>query len=151
MVWTLSCSDLRLAWCEYGITKLGLYGMGYGLTFPLWAWKPPNPDPRPASSHTAEDDVISRHHGRAREIHFGQMQARDSKAAPLAQEVSSDSIRQWHLAMKVVALLSGGKDSCYSILHAVANGHDVVAIASLTPQPGTGPSLQSTSGYAQLY
>ncbi|KAI0561620.1 Diphthamide synthase [Gracilaria domingensis] len=35
--------------------------------------------------------------------------------------------------MKVVALLSGGKDSCYSILKSRTHGHDVVAIAHITP------------------
>lgn len=35
--------------------------------------------------------------------------------------------------MKVVALLSGGKDSCYSILKARAHGHEVVALAHITP------------------
>lgn len=35
--------------------------------------------------------------------------------------------------MKVVALLSGGKDSCYTILKARLHGHDVVALAHITP------------------
>ncbi|KAI0682865.1 hypothetical protein BC835DRAFT_1409526 [Cytidiella melzeri] len=39
--------------------------------------------------------------------------------------------------MKYVALLSGGKDSCYNLLHCHKNGHDLVAAASLGPQPGT--------------
>ena len=41
-------------------------------------------------------------------------------------------------AMKYVALLSGGKDSCYNLLHCHKNGHELVAAASLGPQPGTG-------------
>lgn len=36
--------------------------------------------------------------------------------------------------LKVVALISGGKDSLFSILHCTANGHDVVALANLHPQ-----------------
>lgn len=36
-------------------------------------------------------------------------------------------------SLKVVALISGGKDSLFSILHCVANGHDVVALANLHP------------------
>lgn len=36
-----------------------------------------------------------------------------------------------HLA--VVALISGGKDSLFSILHCLANGHEVVALANLHP------------------
>ncbi|KAI9223199.1 hypothetical protein BC828DRAFT_403344 [Blastocladiella britannica] len=35
--------------------------------------------------------------------------------------------------MKIVALISGGKDSCFNALHCVANGHDVVALANLHP------------------
>jgi hypothetical protein len=40
--------------------------------------------------------------------------------------------------MKFVALLSGGKDSCYNIVHCTANGHELVAAASLRPPPGQG-------------
>jgi len=36
--------------------------------------------------------------------------------------------------LKVVALISGGKDSFFSILHCHANGHDVVALANLHPE-----------------
>ena len=39
---------------------------------------------------------------------------------------------------KVIGLLSGGKDSCFNLLHCVANGHDIVALATLTPEPGVG-------------
>ncbi|KAI1468768.1 adenine nucleotide alpha hydrolases-like protein [Daldinia caldariorum] len=35
--------------------------------------------------------------------------------------------------LRVVALVSGGKDSFYSILHCLANGHSVVALANLYP------------------
>jgi diphthine-ammonia ligase len=35
--------------------------------------------------------------------------------------------------MRVVALVSGGKDSCFNILHCLANGHDIVALANLRP------------------
>lgn len=40
--------------------------------------------------------------------------------------------------MKYVALLSGGKDSCYNILHCADNGHELVAAASLGPKQGRG-------------
>ncbi|KAG8713509.1 hypothetical protein FRC09_018646 [Ceratobasidium sp. 395] len=40
--------------------------------------------------------------------------------------------------MKFVALLSGGKDSCYNIVHCNANGHELVVAASLRPPPGQG-------------
>lgn len=42
--------------------------------------------------------------------------------------------------MKYVALLSGGKDSCYNLLHCEKNGHELVAAASLGPEPGKGPT-----------
>ncbi|KAK7061844.1 Diphthine--ammonia ligase [Favolaschia claudopus] len=38
--------------------------------------------------------------------------------------------------MKYVALLSGGKDSCYNLLHCKRNGHELVSAASLGPGPG---------------
>ncbi|KAJ7765005.1 hypothetical protein DFH07DRAFT_1015601 [Mycena maculata] len=38
--------------------------------------------------------------------------------------------------MKYVALLSGGKDSCYNLLHCKRNGHELVSAASLGPEPG---------------
>lgn len=40
--------------------------------------------------------------------------------------------------MKVVALLSGGKDSCFNMMHCVAQGHEMVALATLTPEQGIG-------------
>lgn len=41
--------------------------------------------------------------------------------------------------LHVIALISGGKDSLFSILHCVANGHTVVALANLFP-PANPPS-----------
>ncbi|OJD35167.1 atp-binding endoribonuclease [Diplodia corticola] len=35
--------------------------------------------------------------------------------------------------LKVIALISGGKDSLFSILHCLKNGHDLVALANLYP------------------
>ncbi|ORX35894.1 hypothetical protein BD324DRAFT_682050 [Kockovaella imperatae] len=37
---------------------------------------------------------------------------------------------------KVIGLVSGGKDSCFNLLHCVANGHEIVALATLTPEDG---------------
>ncbi|EHY51980.1 Diphthine-ammonia ligase [Exophiala dermatitidis] len=37
--------------------------------------------------------------------------------------------------LNVIALISGGKDSLYSILHCLDNGHKVVALANLYPRP----------------
>ncbi|XP_008217510.1 diphthine--ammonia ligase [Nasonia vitripennis] len=35
--------------------------------------------------------------------------------------------------MKVVALISGGKDSCFNMMQCIAAGHDIVALANLYP------------------
>ncbi|XP_011497114.1 PREDICTED: diphthine--ammonia ligase [Ceratosolen solmsi marchali] len=35
--------------------------------------------------------------------------------------------------MKVVALISGGKDSCFNIMQCIAAGHEIVALANLYP------------------
>lgn len=35
--------------------------------------------------------------------------------------------------MKVVALISGGKDSCFNMMHCVANGHVITSLANLHP------------------
>jgi diphthamide synthase (EF-2-diphthine--ammonia ligase) len=43
------------------------------------------------------------------------------------------------IVMKYVALLSGGKDSCYNLLHCSKNNHVLVAAASLGPEHGKGP------------
>ncbi|XP_062580871.1 uncharacterized protein LOC134242764 [Saccostrea cucullata] len=36
--------------------------------------------------------------------------------------------------MKVVALVSGGKDSCYNMMQCVSEGHHIVALANLKPE-----------------
>ena len=55
---------------------------------------------------------------------------------------------------KVVALVSGGKDSCYSMMKCVAHGHTVVALANLHPKPEVGEELDSlmyqTVGHAHV-
>ncbi|KAL9939536.1 hypothetical protein V8E36_001353 [Tilletia maclaganii] len=38
--------------------------------------------------------------------------------------------------MKVVGLLSGGKDSCFNLCHCVRQGHELVAVATLAPPTG---------------
>ncbi|RKP13393.1 hypothetical protein BJ684DRAFT_22804 [Piptocephalis cylindrospora] len=40
--------------------------------------------------------------------------------------------------MKVVALVSGGKDSCYNMLECVRLGHEIVALANLHPPKESG-------------
>lgn len=39
------------------------------------------------------------------------------------------------MALNVIALISGGKDSFFSILFCIANGHNIVALANLHPSP----------------
>ncbi|KUJ22468.1 adenine nucleotide alpha hydrolases-like protein [Mollisia scopiformis] len=38
-------------------------------------------------------------------------------------------------SLNVIALISGGKDSFYSLLHCLQNGHKIVALANLYPAP----------------
>ncbi|KAM9554540.1 diphthine--ammonia ligase isoform 3-T3 [Guaruba guarouba] len=40
--------------------------------------------------------------------------------------------------MRVVALISGGKDSCYNMMQCAAAGHHIVALANLRPAENTG-------------
>jgi len=49
--------------------------------------------------------------------------------------------------LKVVALISGGKDSLFSILHCIANGHDVVALANLYPPPTSGETPEDIDSF----
>lgn len=51
-------------------------------------------------------------------------------------------------SLNVIALISGGKDSLFSILHCQANGHSVVALANLHPGPiANGDGEQDTNSY----
>lgn len=45
--------------------------------------------------------------------------------------------------MKFVALISGGKDSCYNILHCLKQKHELVALANLCPQDTQTQELNS--------
>jgi diphthine-ammonia ligase len=47
--------------------------------------------------------------------------------------------------LKIVALISGGKDSFFSLLHCLANGHDVVALANLHPAEAS--SIEDTDSF----
>jgi diphthine-ammonia ligase len=49
--------------------------------------------------------------------------------------------------LKVVALISGGKDSFFSILHCHANGHEVVALANLYPAVQDGERSEDIDSY----
>lgn len=44
--------------------------------------------------------------------------------------------------MNVVALVSGGKDSTFNMMHCIAHGHNVVALANLYP---SGPARETDS------
>jgi diphthine-ammonia ligase len=54
---------------------------------------------------------------------------------------------------KVIGLVSGGKDSTFNLLHCVANGHELVALATLTPELGVGEHfhLPTTIANALIY
>ena len=45
--------------------------------------------------------------------------------------------------LKVVALVSGGKDSIMSMMRCVEHGHDIVCLANLFPAPSEGDELDS--------
>jgi len=45
--------------------------------------------------------------------------------------------------MKVIGLVSGGKDSCYAMQLAIQQGHEVMALANLLPLPGDPDELDS--------
>lgn len=55
--------------------------------------------------------------------------------------------------MKVIALLSGGKDSCYTILKCRLHGHEIVAIGHITPPEEEADSFmyQSVASNAVSY
>lgn len=45
--------------------------------------------------------------------------------------------------MKVVGLISGGKDSCYNLMKCVEHGHEVVCLANLYPSPSGRDEIDS--------
>ncbi|PON54521.1 hypothetical protein TorRG33x02_302260 [Trema orientale] len=45
--------------------------------------------------------------------------------------------------MKVVALVSGGKDSCYAMMKCLQYGHQIVALANLMPADDSVDELDS--------
>ena len=46
--------------------------------------------------------------------------------------------------LNVIALISGGKDSIYSLLHVLSLGHRVLALGNLYPQPAAAAHVTST-------
>jgi diphthine-ammonia ligase len=51
-------------------------------------------------------------------------------------------------SLNVIALISGGKDSFFSILHCIQNGHKIVALGNLYPAPRSGEGYGESSGEA---
>lgn len=51
------------------------------------------------------------------------------------------------MALNVIALVSGGKDSFFSILHCLANGHNIVALANLHPSPSATSDDEDLNSY----
>ena len=51
------------------------------------------------------------------------------------------------MALNVIALVSGGKDSFFSILHCLANGHNIVALDNLHPSPSATSDDEDLNSY----
>lgn len=64
--------------------------------------------------------------------------------APSDVDVDSPTRPLTPQSMKVVALLSGGKDSCFNLLESLANGHEPIAVGGLLPTAGVGRSSSSS-------
>ena len=45
--------------------------------------------------------------------------------------------------MQVVALISGGKDSCFNMMHCEASGHSIAALANLRPGAAASDEIDS--------
>ena len=54
-------------------------------------------------------------------------------------------------SLNVVGLISGGKDSFYSLLHCIANQHRVIALANLCPPGVTSPSATTEDLNSYMY
>ena len=46
---------------------------------------------------------------------------------------------------------SGGKDSCFNLMHCEANGHEIVAVANLCPRPQANGAGERGSSFAALW
>jgi len=53
--------------------------------------------------------------------------------------------------LKVIGLISGGKDSIFSLLHCLANGHEVVALANLFPVATLGEQDETEDVDSYMY
>lgn len=64
-------------------------------------------------------------------------------------EMTKSSRRLPGTKHKVIGLVSGGKDSCFNLMHCIANGHELVAVATLQPELGIGqPNLSFVSHFS---
>ena len=50
-------------------------------------------------------------------------------------------------SLNVIGLISGGKDSFFSLLHCLANNHRVIALANLYPSPASSNPLEDLNSY----
>lgn len=49
--------------------------------------------------------------------------------------------------MRVVGLVSGGKDSIYNLLQCISAGHQIVALANIYPEPLTNKGKTTLPSY----
>lgn len=68
------------------------------------------------------------------------------EAASLTSNMASND-----KSLNVIGLISGGKDSFYSLLHCLANDHRIVALANLYPPPPSSPSNKSEDLNSFMY
>ena len=54
-------------------------------------------------------------------------------------------------SLKVIGLISGGKDSFFSLLHCLVNNHQLVALANLYPQPSSCHSSEAEDLNSYMY
>jgi hypothetical protein len=67
------------------------------------------------------------------QVHWAQQSTASSPTIMSSGSSPLPGVRQ-----KVIGLVSGGKDSCFNLVHCAANGHELVAIATLQPEAGIG-------------
>ena len=63
--------------------------------------------------------------------------------AKISYTVQANTFTAVKVEMKFVALLSGGKDSCYNIMKCLEQGHELVCLANLMPDFADGDEINS--------
>ncbi|KAK2628256.1 hypothetical protein QTJ16_002902 [Diplocarpon rosae] len=76
-----------------------------------------------------------RENGQLPTVHTDQVVSSRAPAAAFTDRNPSRAIDAMTESLRVIALISGGKDSFFSILHCLQNGHEVVALGNLYPDP----------------